>query len=180
MLLGALTQQGPGLVINALIFAALRRWVDALLTRSADPQFPVWPFARPLDPWLLLTLALLLLGGLSALLGGLGLLAFGSLWPALVAAAEGDSGLPTSELASVTRVLEVVFAPLGGLLVLSSAFYGLLAALMGWSRGFALDSAAVLDAHLPALRPPSGEAHDEAAWSGPERHVPPRDPRSGP
>ena len=166
MSLMSVLQSAPSLIINFLILAAIGRWLAAVVTRSADPTFPVRPFARQVDPWLILTMILLILGAVSLLFSAIMLL----FAPAML----GSAFVSDSDLRNLGLTLTQVkwFFGLGALLCLIGlAVYVLLACLMAWSRTFALDVAKVLDAHAQPL------ATAAYLWDGPEQVVTPRAPK---
>ncbi len=173
IVLGMVVQSLPTVIITWLILAAIRRWLDAVAARANAPV-PVRPAARGVDPWLLFTLVLLILGLAGLLLGLAGLL-LGSL-PLLAASVfVGGASLSDPDLVA----LGITPATVRGVLLLSAAamllgaFISLLlTVLMSWSRGFAANVATVLDAGLPGQ--PVTSAHDP--WSGPVQPAQGREP----
>ncbi|WP_029476785.1 hypothetical protein [Deinococcus frigens] len=166
MLLGVVVQSLPTIIITWLILAAIRRWLDAVVTRARGPV-PVRPAACAVDPWLLFTLVLLILGLAALLLGGLSLLA--------ASAFVGGTPLDAPDLAAlgVTPAGLRATLRLGAAAMLLGAIASLLLTLlMAWSRGFATDVATVLDAGSPGR--PATLAGDP--WSGPVRRAQGRDP----
>lgn len=170
IVLGVVVQSLPGVIITWLILAAIRRWLDAVVARAHAPV-PVRPAARGVEPWLLFTLILLILGLAALLLGGLPLVA--------VSAFVGGAPLDDPDLTA----LGVTPAVLRGTLLLGAAatlagalVLALLSALMAWSRGFATNVATVLDAGLSGTTL-SGTAPAAAndPWSGPVQPARTRD-----
>lgn len=165
--LSTVVQSLPRFIINWLILAAVKRWLDGVVTRSTQPNFPMRPLARAIDPWFILTMILLILGALGLLFTGLPMLALPSLLPP---EALSDPGLKqigmTPEWIRLALIGSALLISLGGLL------YVLLTCLIAWSRGFAMNVATVLDAALPA---PKAAAHD--LWGGAEQLIEPRPPR---
>jgi len=155
LLLSTALQSVPGLVINGLILAAVRRWLDAVTAHAGGRSAAVLPAARALDGWFLFTLIVLGLGLLSLLLG----LLSAAFLPALV------NGLGVSLSTQETAWLRTVQGGLLALLVSSLGTYSLLTLLIAWSRSFAADVAQVL----------GGEVSTPAAdpWTGRETIVPP-------
>lgn len=155
MLLSTALQSLPGLVINGLILAAVRRWLDAVTAQAAGRPAPVLAAARAVDNWFLFTLILL---GLDLLGLGLGLLSTAFL-PALLGA------LDVSLSAQEAGWLRTAQGGLVALLLSSLGTFTLLTLLIAWSRGFAADVAQVLGGGVstPAADP----------WTGRETIVPP-------
>ncbi|OLV17308.1 hypothetical protein [Deinococcus marmoris] len=166
IVLGVVVQSLPTVIITWLILAAIRRWLDAVVARAHTPV-PVRPAARGVDPWLLFTLVLLVLGLAGLLLGGLPLLAF--------SAFVGSAPLNDPDLAALgitPAALRAVLLVGAAAMLLGAFIYLLLTLLMGWSRGFASNVATVLDAGLPGR--PVMPAHDP--WSGPVQPAQGREP----
>lgn len=149
MLLGLAPSLIPGIayaVLNWLFWAALKRWIDAVVTRTAQANFPVQPFARSLDGWLVFGIVMLCLNIVGTLLGAL-LLGF---FPALAqSAAQSDGGLNASDRAALSSVLGW-FKGLGLLGGLATLIYLLLALSLNWLRTFTRSAAQVLDSQRPA------------------------------
>ena len=162
--LSATVQGLPGMVINGLILAAVRRWLDGVVAHAQGRAAPLLPAARALDGWFLFVVVLLGLGAVSLLLGLLSV----AFLPALLEAASADLGtgtLPTDEAA----MLSALRAGLAALLLFSLFVEGLLMALLVWSRAFALEVAQVLDRGGTGA-PGSPAGHP---WSVRETIVPP-------
>jgi len=128
------------------------------------------------EGWLLFVLIVLILGTVSLLLGAVPLLALPALFSTLIADDPSLSGL--SGLGLTPDNLKALFVWMAVLLVFSGLMYGLLTAMMAWSRGLAANVATVLDAPLP--RPPAPMNDWSAApaaqdpWKGPVTVIPPR------
>lgn len=168
MLLSTVAQSLPSLIINWLILAAVKRWIEAVVTRSSNRLFPVRPFARKVDPWFILTMILLILGALSLLGGGLPMLALPALIPA-----DALSDPELKKLGITPAFIKLLALGFAALLVGSGLLYALLTCLIAWSRGFAMNVATVLDASLPTPNVATGND----PWGGAHEIVPPRDPR---
>lgn len=178
ILISSVVQYLPSIIITWLILAAIRRWLDGVVARSAGEHRLIRPLARTVDPWLLFTVVLLILGMAGILFSALMFLFF----PALITAAmQGETQATDTQLLNMMRDL---FMGLSVLMLLSGAVYLLLTLLMAWSRGFAMNVATVLDAGLvgtvdpsaplPSLQPQPAQPDP---WSGPVQVAPPRDPR---
>ncbi|GGO19818.1 hypothetical protein GCM10008949_04500 [Deinococcus humi] len=166
LVLGILVQGLPTLVITWLILGSVRRWLDAVVQRARRP-LAVRPAARALDPWLLFTVVLLVLGLAGLLLGGLPLVA--------VSAFVGGAPLNDPQLAAlgVTPAALRVTLLLGAAAMLGGALFStLLILLMAWSRGFATNVATVLDSGLPGSTP----APIPDPWNSPPQPAQARDP----
>lgn len=175
-LLSTVIQSLPGIILNWLILAAIRRWLDAVVARAQGATAPVTPASRPVEGWLLFVLILLIVGTVSLLFGAVPLLMLPALLSTLVAKDPSLSGL--SDIGLTPNNLRAFFVGLAVLLVFSSMVYGLLTAMVAWSRGLAANVATVLDAPLP--RPPAPLNDWSAApavqdpWRGPITVIPPR------
>lgn len=174
-LLSTVIQSLPGIILTWLILAAIRRWLDAVVARAQGGTAPVTPVSRPVEGWLLFVLIVLILGTVSLLLGAVPLLALPALFSTLIADDPSLSGL--SGLGLTPDNLKALFVWMAVLLVFSGLMYGLLTAMMAWSRGLAANVATVLDAPLP--RPPvmnvwSTTSAVQDPWAGPVTVVPPR------
>lgn len=168
-------QSLPGIVLTWLILAAIRRWLDAVLARAQGGMAPVTPASRSVESWLLFVLVVCLVGTVSLVISTLPLL----MVPAIFASMAADADF--SELSSVGLTparVQLLLAGMAGLFVFSGVLYGLLTAVMAWSRGLAANVATILDAPLP--RPPAPITTWNAApaaqdlWTGPVTVVPPR------
>jgi hypothetical protein len=110
------------------------------------------------------------------IIGALPMLVLPTLLTTLAANDPDVSDLASLGLTSAN--LKVLFAWLSVVLVMSGAVYGLLTAVMAWSRGLAADVATILDA--PLSRPPAPLNDWTAApasqdpWKGPVMVIPPR------
>lgn len=156
IVLGVVVQSLPTIILTWLILAAIRRWLDAVVARAHRPV-PVRPAARGVEPWLLFTLILLILGLAGLLLGGLPLLA--------VSAFVGGAPVDDPELVSLGLTPSFLRRTLllgAGAMLAGAAIYALLTLLMAWSRGFAMNVATVLDAGRPGS--PATPVHDP--WRG--------------
>lgn len=141
----------PAALIAWLGLAAVKRWLDAVVTRTSNATFPVRPFARSLDGWLIFTLVLLILGLLNAVAGTAMLVFFPAFFNWML---ENDSTTtpPDAETMRLIRsfVRNVAWLALAGVLL-----YGLLAFLVYWSRNFANSVARLLDASRPGPLQPA-------------------------
>lgn len=177
VILSTLVQTLPGIIINWLILAAIRRLLDGLVARSQGQMLMLRPLGRKVDPWLLFTMILLILGLVSVIFSALTFLMF----PAFIALIlQGEAPDPT--MSALMPFLKGLFGGLAGVLLLSSLVYLLLTFLLAWSRGFAMNVATVLDAALPGSMPTarsaSGVSYASAdPWAGEVRQATPRPPR---
>lgn len=137
-------------VLMWLLLAALKRWMDAVTTRTAQPDFPVRPFARSLDGWLIFLLVMLGLGVLQSLVGVVMLAAFPSVMTFIL---NSDSTLQSE--AEFMRVFAGWMQGFAWVALLGTLSYVLLGLLVYWFRQFTGDVARVLDAARPGL-PPTG------------------------
>ena len=141
----------PAALIAWLGLAAVKRWLDAVVTRTSNATFPVRPFARSLDGWLIFTLVLLILGLLNGVAGTAKLVFFPAFFNWML---DNDSTttLPDTETMRLIRsfIRNVAWPALAGVLL-----YGLLAFLVYWSRNFANGVARLLDASRPGPLQPA-------------------------
>jgi hypothetical protein len=150
-LLSVVIQSLPGIVLTWLILAAIRRWLDAVLARAQGGMAPVTPASRSVESWLLFVLVVCVVGTVSLVISTLPLL----LVPVLFAGMAADADF--SDLSSVGLTparVQLLLAGMAGLFVFSGVLYGLLTAVMAWSRGLAANVATLLDAPLPPPPPP--------------------------
>ncbi|WP_135228910.1 hypothetical protein [Deinococcus fonticola] len=135
----------PGALIAWLGLAAVKRWLDAVVTRTHTTTFPVRPFARSLDGWLIFALVLIILGLLNAL-AGTALLAF---FPSFLGwVLENDATTPPD--VETLRLIGNFMQKLAVFSLTGVLLYGLLALLVYWARNFANSVARLLDAQRPA------------------------------
>lgn len=132
----------PVVVLNFLIWTALRRFMNAATSRLSGAAAPVLPAAQTVGNWFIFVLVLI---GLSAL-SQLGSPFFGLLGLA------GTAGSPDSGGAAIGFV-GVLIGALIGLLSLALQFF-----LVLWSRSFALALGAHLDGTAMNTRYPAGPA----------------------
>lgn len=166
----------PIIILTWLILAAVRRWLDAVVARAQGGLNPVTPASRSAEGWLLFVLIILILSTVSLVISAVPLLLLPVLFTTLAVSDPSFSDLASIGLTPAD--LRVFFSVLAGLLVFSGAVYGLLTAMMAWSRGLAANVATVLDA--PLSRPPAAMNDWNAVpdtqdlWKGPVTVVPPR------
>lgn len=144
MLVSMVAYMTPGAVLTWLILGAIKRWLDAVTIRTTDPSFPVRPFARSVDGWLLFTLVMLVLGALNAVASTVMLAFFPRFMRFML-----ESDPTTKADAKIFESLAGLMQGLAGVTLIGAAVYVLLALLMGWSRAFANEVARVLDAGRP-------------------------------
>ncbi|THF69792.1 hypothetical protein E7T06_10460 [Deinococcus sp. Arct2-2] len=175
-LVSIVIQSLPGIILTWLILAAVRRWLDAVLARAQGGTAPVTPVSRPVEGWLLFVLIVLIVSTVSLVISAVPMLVLPALFSTLAASEPEFSDLASVGLTPAN--LQMFFSVLAGLLVFSGLVYGLLTAMMAWSRGLAANVATILDAPLP--RPPAAMNDWTAVpdtqdlWKGPVTVVPPR------
>ncbi|MFC3860362.1 hypothetical protein ACFOPQ_06235 [Deinococcus antarcticus] len=143
--LGSLLGMLPGAVIAWLGLGAVKRWLDAVVTRTGNVTFPVRPFARNLDGWLVFALVLLVLG-LLYLLAVSALLVF---FPAFFNWMLENDSTTTPPDAETMRLIGSFVRNVAWLALAGVLLYGLVAFLVYWSRNFANSVARLLDASRP-------------------------------
>lgn len=158
--LGSLLGMLPGAVIAWLGLGAVKRWLDAVVTRTDNVTFPVRPFARSLDGWLVFALVLLVLG-LLYLLAVIALLAF---FPAFMTWMMNMEGSTTPTDAQTMRLVGNFMRGLALLPLFSVTLYALLALLVYWSRHFTHSVARLLDANRPAQAAPQEALPARQDW----------------
>ena len=141
----------PAALIAWLGLAAVKRWLDAVVTRTGNVTFPVRPFARNLDGWLVFALVLLVLG-LLYLLAVSALLAF---FPAFFNWMLENDSTTTPPDAETMRLIGSFMRNVAWLALAGVLLYGLLAFLVYWSRNFANSVARLLDASRPGSLQPA-------------------------
>ncbi|WP_161881633.1 hypothetical protein [Deinococcus alpinitundrae] len=140
VLLSTLVQSVPTVVLTWLALGSVKRFFAAALNHARGAPVTVTPAATAAGGWLIFTLVVLGLGLASILLSALLILVVAAV-PGLGQAFEDNATLGFS-----SAVFRWVLWGVAGLLLLSGLLYGLLMALAAWSRGLALDAAALLDA----------------------------------
>lgn len=140
VLLSTLVQSVPAVVLTWLVLGSIKCFFAAALSHASGASVPVTPAATAAGGWLIFTLVVLGLGLASILLSTLAMLVVAAV-PGLGQAFEDNAAFGFS-----TAIFRGLLWGLAALLLLSGLLYGLLMALAAWSRGFALDVAAVLDA----------------------------------
>ena len=148
--LAVLLSGAPGVVMAWLILAAVRRFMNASVTRALGrPGLPITPAASSVSNWLLVCAVLLALNGVVLLLGTVLLGVFGSLFRAALSSRVA-LGVPQDWQGVFPNGLSSVLDWwLGGtvvLLLLSGLLLALLFALLLWSRQYAAALAEELDA----------------------------------
>lgn len=140
VLLSTSVQSGLGVVLTWLALGSVKRFFAAALSHARGAAVPVMPTATAAGGWMIFSLVVLGLGLASLLFSALLLLVVAAV-PGLGQAFEDNAALGFS-----SAVFRWVVWGLAALLLLSGLLSGLLMALVAWSRGLALDVAAVLDA----------------------------------
>ncbi|GAA4007807.1 hypothetical protein GCM10022631_19730 [Deinococcus rubellus] len=140
VLLSGLAQSVPTVVLTWLVLGSIKRFFAAALSHARGTPVPVTPAATAAGGWLIFSLVVLGLGLATLLLSALMVLVVAAV-PGLGQAFEDNAAFGFS-----TAIFRGVMWGLAALLLLSGLLYGLLMTLAAWSRGFALDVAAVLDA----------------------------------
>lgn len=140
VLLSILVQSVPTVVLTWLALGSIKRFFAAALSHARGAPVPVTPAASAAGGWLIFTLVVLGLGLAASLLSALAVLVVAAV-PGLGQAFEDNAAFGVS-----SAIFRGLMWGLAALLLLSGLLYGLLMALAAWSRGFALDVAAVLDA----------------------------------
>lgn len=145
-ILGSILGMLPSALLTWLGLAAAKRWLDAVVTRTATPTFPVRPFARSLDGWLIFALVLIILGLLN-IVASTALLVF---FPAFLNWMLANDSTTTPPDAETMRLIGKFMRNLAWFTGAGILIYGLLAFLLYWSRNFANSVARLLDANRPA------------------------------
>ncbi|MFB9992990.1 hypothetical protein ACFFLM_13525 [Deinococcus oregonensis] len=175
-LLSTAIQSLPNIMLTWLILAAVRRWLDAVVARAQGGTSPVTPTSRSVEGWLLFVLIFLSVGTVSLIIGAVPLLLLPALFSTLAATDPSLSDLSSLGLTSAN--LRTLFAWWAVLLVFSGVVYGLLTAMMAWSRGLAANVATLLDAPLPRSPAPLNDwaaaPSTQDLWKGPVTVIPPR------
>ncbi|AZI41678.1 hypothetical protein EHF33_02030 [Deinococcus psychrotolerans] len=127
----------PTVVLTWLVLASIKRFFAAVALHAGGSRQPVTPVASAAGGWLIFTIVVLALG--------LAALAFFTLLVATLGT------LPTMFAQDASfgvdpAAFKSAFGGVAVLLLLSAVLYGFLIALTAWSRGFALNAAALLDA----------------------------------
>lgn len=136
-------------VLTWLFLGAVKRWLHAVITRTTQPNFPVRPFARSLDGWLIFLLVVIILGVLNAAASTLMLLFFPALMSTIMAT---DPTLQAD--AEVFQLISKWMQGFALLSLLGVVVYVLLAFATHWTRLFTGDVARVLDAGRPVQPQP--------------------------
>lgn len=138
-------------VLMWLLLAAVKRWMDAVTTRAVQTNFPVRPFARSLDSWLIFLLVIVVLGLLNSLVGVVMLAAFPTFMTFIL------NSDPTSQgEAEFMKVFAGWMQGFAWVALLGTFSYVLMGLLVYWFRQFTGNVARVLDAARPGLTPPTG------------------------
>ena len=165
---GTLIQMLPIVILTWLILAAIKRFFSAVRARARGEQVRITPSASTAGSWLIFTIVVIAIGLFFAALSVVMVSLFAFI-PDMAGSLENDPTQPFS--AAVFRGLMIGSAVL---LLLSAGLYGLLIAMMAWSRGFALDTARLLDDSLSALSTPPNSRLD--LWKSPSlppsQHLP--------
>ena len=140
VLVSTSVQSVLGVVLTWLALGSVKRFFAAALSHARGAAVPVTPTATAAGGWMIFSLVVLGLGLASILFSALLLLVVAAV-PGLGQAFEDNAALGFS-----SAVFRWVLWGLAALLLLSGLLSGLLMALVAWSRGLALDVAAVLDA----------------------------------
>jgi hypothetical protein len=135
--IGSLIQLVPTVVLSWLILGAIKRFFLSVEAHASGVRTPVSPVAKTVGSWLIFVIVTL----------GL-LLAFIVFYAILLGVLAAIPG--TLDSSSISDQSFRQAAPLligGGVLItlLIAAVYGLMIAVVAWSRGFALDTATLLD-----------------------------------
>ena len=161
-LVSSLLSLVPSVVLSWLILNAVKGFFRGVESHSGGARTPLRPKANTVGSWLIFVIVML----------GL-LLAFALFYAALLGALVAIPGALGSSSASSQSFGSQSFrqaAPLligGGVLftLLIAAVYGLLIAVVAWSRGFALDTATLLDGGFGSGLP-SGSFNSSTMNSG--------------
>lgn len=149
-------------VLNTLFWGALKRWGDAVITRTAQVNFPVQPFARSLDGWLVFGIVILILNVISVLFSGFAMMLLPSFVESVAAA--GETSKPTPESKAAIATLSQMMSHLGWLMVFSGAVYILLALCTHWLRLFTRGVAQLLDSKRPAQAVQADQPTETQEW----------------